>query len=160
LRAELEEALMLVLAAEAHDVFDPGAVVPTAIEDDDLAAGGELLDVALHEELALLTIRRGWQGNHAKHARADALGEGLDGAALPRRIAAFEHDDDPRAGILHPILQVAKLDLKLVHLLLVVLALQLAVVGFVLPLAGVIFVLRLAVVFCRLLESHGIHPST
>src|SRR3954453_17416198 len=36
-RAVLEEALVLLLGAKTHDVLDAGAVVPAAIENDDLA---------------------------------------------------------------------------------------------------------------------------
>ena len=36
-RAELEEALVLLGRAEAHDVLDAGAIVPAAVEDHDLA---------------------------------------------------------------------------------------------------------------------------
>ena len=53
LRAELQETLMLLLGAKSHDVFDAGAVVPAAIEDDDLAGRRKLLDIALHEHLRL-----------------------------------------------------------------------------------------------------------
>ena len=41
-----QELLVLMLAAIAHHPLDAGAVVPTAVEEDDLAAGrqmGELL---------------------------------------------------------------------------------------------------------------------
>src|SRR5262245_33017303 len=48
LRAQVEKTAMLGLAAKAHDVFDAGAVVPAAVEDDDLAGGRETLHVALH----------------------------------------------------------------------------------------------------------------
>ena len=59
LRAKLQEALVLLLAAESHDVFDAGAVVPAAVEDHDLARCRELLDVALHEQLRLFAVRGG-----------------------------------------------------------------------------------------------------
>ena len=50
-RAELEEALVLLGRAEAHDVLDACAIVPAAIEDDDFAASGETFDVALYVHL-------------------------------------------------------------------------------------------------------------
>src|SRR6201982_3892759 len=58
LRAKLEEALVLFLGAEAHDVFHAGTIVPAAIEDHDLAGGGKEFHVALDEHLALLPIGR------------------------------------------------------------------------------------------------------
>ena len=61
--------------AEAHDVFDAGAVVPAAVEDHDLAAGRKVLDVALHVHLALLAVGRRRQRHDAEDARADPLGD-------------------------------------------------------------------------------------
>ncbi len=75
----------------------PGAVVPAAIEDDDLAGRREVLHVALHVHLALLAIRRRRQRHEAEDARADALGDRLDRAALAGGVAPLE-DHDRRAG--------------------------------------------------------------
>jgi len=47
-----EEAAVRFLGDEAHRVFDAGAIVPAAIEYDDLARGGKAFDVALNEHLA------------------------------------------------------------------------------------------------------------
>src|ERR1700716_2519926 len=112
---------VLALGAESHHVFDAGAVVPAAIEDDDLAGRRKPFDVALHEQLRLLAIRRRRQRDRAKDPRAYALGQGLDGAALAGGIAPLEHDDDARALRFDPILQMAELDLKPAQLLLVIL---------------------------------------
>src|SRR5262245_13501751 len=90
LRRELEEALVLVLVAKAHDIFDPGPVVPTAVEDHDFPGSGKELNIALHEHLRLLAVGRGRQSNHAKHARAHPLGQGLDGSTLTGGIAPLE----------------------------------------------------------------------
>src|SRR6516225_4080690 len=111
LRAKLEKTSVLLLRAKSHNVFDAGAVVPAAIEDHDLAACRELLDVALHEHLCFLTIRGGRQGHHPIHPRAHALGDSLDGSTLAGGIAPFEHDDDARSRFFDPILQMTKLDL-------------------------------------------------
>src|SRR5262252_3121613 len=102
---------MLRLGAKSHHVFDAGAVVPAAIEDHDLARSRKLLDVALHEHLRLFSVRRSGKRRHAKHARAHALADGLDGSALAGGIASLEHDDDARSLVFDPILQMAKLDL-------------------------------------------------
>src|SRR5262249_25586487 len=58
------------------------------------------------------------------YARAHALGYGLDGSALAGGVAPLEHDDDARSLVLDPILQLAKLDLKLAQFLLVGFALH------------------------------------
>ena len=110
LRTQLQEALVFGRRAEAHDVFDAGAVVPAAVEDHDLAAGRELLRYSAAGTAAIFSpIGRRGQGDDAKHARADLLGQGLDGAALAGGIAAFEQDDDPEFLRLHPFLEMAKL---------------------------------------------------
>src|SRR5262249_28764652 len=124
LRTELQEATMLLLGAEAHDIFDTGAVVPAAIEDDDLAACRVLLDITLDEHLGLLAIGGRRQSHGAEHARTHALGDGLDRPALAGRVASFEYDDDPTAGVLHPVLQMTEVDLELVQFLLIGLALH------------------------------------
>src|SRR5262249_22120954 len=105
-------------------VFDAAPVVPAAVEDHDLAGGRKLLQITLDEHLRLLPIRRRRQRHGAKDARAHALGEGLDSPALAGRIAPFEHDDDPGAALLDPVLQVAEFDLELAQLLLIGLALH------------------------------------
>ena len=100
------------LGAVAHHPLDAGAVVPAAVEDQHLAGGGQLLDVALHVELGLLAVGRRRQGDDAEHPRADLLGQALDHAALAGGVAALEEDDDAGAARLHPGLQVGDLDLK------------------------------------------------
>ena len=119
---ELEEPPMLLGRAEAHDVFDAGAVVPAAVEDHDLAAGRKVLDVALDVHLALLAVRRRGQGDDAKDARAHPLGDRLDGSALAGSVATLENDDDPLVLLLDPGLEMAKLLLQLAELLLISLA--------------------------------------
>ena len=95
--AELEEALVLLVGAEAHDVLDAGAVVPAPVEDDDFARGGEMLHVPLQVHLRLLAVRWGRQRHDPEDARADALGDRLDRAALAGAVAPLEHDDDAQA---------------------------------------------------------------
>ena len=97
-RAQAQEAVALLLGAEAHHVLDAGAVVPAAVEDDDLARGGEVLQVALEVDLALFAVRRRRQRDDAKDARTDALGDRADGAALAGGVAAFEARSRP-AGL-------------------------------------------------------------
>src|SRR4029453_10685469 len=126
-RADVEEPVVLLPRAEAEYVLDARAVVTASVEDHDLPRGREVREIALHVHLALLPVRRRRQRHYPEHAWADALGEGLDRAALAAGVAALEHDHDPLAGGLHPLLQVAELDLQLTHLLLVALRAQLVV---------------------------------
>src|SRR5262249_7947271 len=112
-RAQFEKAAMLLFRAKPHDAFHARAVVPTAIEDDDFSGGGEMLDVALHVHLSFLSVRRSGKRHHAEDARADALRDGLDRAALSCPIAALHHQDDALPLGFHPILELAEFHLKL-----------------------------------------------
>src|SRR6516225_3604040 len=116
---------MFRLGAETHHIFDAGAVVPAAVEDDDFSCGREMFDVTLHEYLGLLPV--GWrrQRDDAEDPRADTSGDRLDRAALASGVAALEDDDDAQPLGLHPVLQMAELDLQLVQFLLIGLALHL-----------------------------------
>src|SRR4029453_11639168 len=107
---------------------DAGAIVPTAVENHDLAARWKLLDVALHKHLRLFPVRRSRESHHSKHARAHPLSDGLDGSALAGGIGPLEHDDDTRSLVLDPILYMTKLDVKLAQFLFI---------GFALHLSGV-----------------------
>src|SRR5699024_2339497 len=57
-RGLVQEAAVLLRRAEAHDALNAGAVVPGAVEDDDLARGRQLLHVALEVPLAGLARGR------------------------------------------------------------------------------------------------------
>ena len=120
LRANLEEALMLLLGAEAHDMFHAGPVVPTAVEDHDLACRRKVREIALDIHLRLFAVR--WSRAAQRPGTCAGLTRSVmrpDGAAFAGRIAALEHDDDPLAGRLHPILKKAQLGLEFAQLLLV-----------------------------------------
>ena len=56
-----QEPVVLLLGAEAHHSFDPGAVVPGPVEQHDLALRGQVLDVALEVPLAPLALGRAGQ---------------------------------------------------------------------------------------------------
>ncbi len=105
---KLEEALVLRGVDEAHHIFDAGAIVPATVEDHDFAAGGKARNVALDIHLALFAVARRRQRHDAEDARADALGDRLDRAALAGRVAALEYDDDPRFVRFDPVLQSGK----------------------------------------------------
>ena len=133
-RRQLEEVLVLLVGAEAHHALDAGAVVPGAVEQDDLARGGKAGHVALDVELALLAVRGCRQRHVLEHARAAALGDPLDHAALAGRVAALEDHDHPRPLGHRPGLQPGQLDLEPVQLRLERLARQLDVIPGGIPL--------------------------
>ncbi len=65
LRARAEELLVPLLAAEAHHPLDAGAVVPAAVEQHDLAGGGQVRHVALEVPLRALALVGRRQRHHA-----------------------------------------------------------------------------------------------
>src|SRR5579864_865335 len=126
------ELLVVLLRAEPHHPLDAGAVVPRAVEHDDLARRGQVRDVPLQVPLRLLALTRPGQRHHRGPARVQVLGEPLDRPALAGRIAALEHDYDPLPGGLHPVLQLDELDLERALEVLVLAARHLLVVRVVL----------------------------
>ena len=124
-RHHVQELLDQFLRGEAHDALHAGAVVPAAVEDDDLAGRRQVRQVALHVHLSLLAVGGRGQRNRPEDPRADALGDGLDRAALAGAVAALEDDADLQALVLDPLLQLDQLAVQLRELLGVGLARQL-----------------------------------
>ena len=83
-----------LIGAESHDLLDAPAVVPAAIEEDDLAGGREMHHVALVVELRLLAVAGGRQRHDPKHPRTDPLLDSLDDSTLASRITSLKDDDD------------------------------------------------------------------
>jgi hypothetical protein len=100
-----EELFILLVRAEAHHAFDAGAVVPAAVEQHDLAGGGQVCHVALEVPLGAFAVVGRGQRRHAADARVQALRDALDHAALAGSVASFEDDDDLVPGGGHPALQ-------------------------------------------------------
>ena len=122
---------MLLFRAKAHYVFDARAVIPAAIEDHDLTRRGKVLHVTLQIDLRFLAIRGRWEGDNAENPRTNALGNGLDRAALSRAIAALENDNNAQPLGPYPFLQLAEFDLKFVQFLFVFLTLEFRLPGVV-----------------------------
>jgi hypothetical protein len=89
-RALAHEFEVVVGRAEAHDPLDARAVVPGAVEEDDLAGRRQVLDVALEIPLRASRSVGLVQRHHARAARIQMFHEALDGAALAGRVAALE----------------------------------------------------------------------
>ena len=81
---------MLMFVDKSHHVFDARPVVPTSIEDDDLAGGGKVRNVALNIHLALFTIARRRQSDYTENAWTHSFRDGLDCSALAGRITALK----------------------------------------------------------------------
>src|SRR4029079_11313892 len=119
LRAAAQELLVLLLGAVAHHPLDVRAVVPAAVEQDHLTGSREVLDVALEVPLGALALARLGQRDHADRARAGALGDPLDDAALAGRAPALEDHQHLEPLGLYPVLQQPELFLEPLHLRLV-----------------------------------------
>src|SRR6478752_6681553 len=104
---------MLLFGAKSHDVLDASAVVPTAIEDDDLTGRGKMRNVALEVHLRLFPARRCRKRDNAKYPRAYPVGDGFDCTPLAGGVAPLENDDDPQSLVLDPVLQPTELNLQL-----------------------------------------------
>ncbi|MPN05705.1 hypothetical protein SDC9_152958 [bioreactor metagenome] len=103
---------VFILRAKAHHAFHARAVVPTAVQQHDLAARRQVLHITLEVPLALLGGRWFLQRHHARAAWVQVLHEALDRAALARRVASLEDDDQALAGFLHPGLELEQLHLQ------------------------------------------------
>src|SRR5258706_495340 len=86
-RAVLEKVLCLVVGAEAHHPLDQRSVVPTAIEDHDLARGRKVRNITLNVNLRFLAVGRSGQRDDPEHARTHTLGYAFDDTALSSGIA-------------------------------------------------------------------------
>src|SRR4030095_3304251 len=93
-RAKFEEVAVLCFGAEPHDILHAGAVVPTAVKNDDLPGRWKMLHITLDVQLRLLAVRRSRQSHDAKYPRAHALCDRFDGSPLAGAIAPFQTSDE------------------------------------------------------------------
>src|SRR5262249_51276181 len=111
--------------AESHDALDSGAVVPTAVEEDDLTCCRKVRQVALDVELRFLALGGGRQRDDAKHPGAYPFCDRLDDATLAGGIATLEDHHDSQSLVLYPQLEFHELAVQLLHMRLVLLVLHL-----------------------------------
>src|SRR3954465_2218978 len=107
----MEEFLVLLVRAEAHDALDAGAIVPAAVEQHDFAAGGKMGHVALEIPLGAFALVGSRQRGDPADPRVKALGDALDDPALAGGVAALEEDDHLELFVLDPVLQLHQLAL-------------------------------------------------
>ncbi len=118
-RALPKEPVVLRGGAETQHALHAGAVVPAAVEQDDLACGRQLLHVPLEVPLRGLALGGLGQRDVLGDARVRVLHDALDHAALARRVASLEDHRDPGARLDDPLLHLHELFLQPVELLLV-----------------------------------------
>ena len=112
LGAAVQECAIFLFRAKSHHPLDPGTVVPGAVENDDLARGGQMRDVALKIPLRLFAFGRGRQRHDMTDPGVERLGDALDRASFACGVAALEDDRDTVARCLDPFLQLDQFDLK------------------------------------------------
>src|SRR5688572_16251827 len=104
---------MLLRRAKSHDILHAGAVVPTAVENNDLPRRGKVGHISLNIHLRFLPIGGRRQRHHAEYAGTDTFRDGANRPALPGAIASFKQDNDPKSLMLDPFLEPAEFSLKL-----------------------------------------------
>ena len=125
-RRVAQECGDLRIAGEPHHLLDAGAVVPAAVEQHDLAGGGQVRRVALEVPLGGFALGRLRQRRDPALARIEVAADGIDRAALAGGVAAFEHHHQSTPGVQQPARRVRQLDLHRFQQGLVLLALELA----------------------------------
>ena len=93
-RAQFQKAIALLLVHKAHNALNTRAIVPTAVEDYDLAGRRKPLDVALDVHLRLFAVGRRGERYHSKYPRANPLGQRFDCAAFAGGVAPLKDDND------------------------------------------------------------------
>src|SRR5271166_3511282 len=124
-RTEFHKPNDLLLGAKPHHALNPGAVVPTAIENNYFSSRRKMRDVALDVHLRLFSLGRRRQCNESKHSRANPFRNALYDPALPCRITPFEDHNDLQSLVLHPQLQFDELGLQLCQMTFELLVLEL-----------------------------------
>ncbi len=121
--------MVFVIGAEAHDPFDAGTVVPTSIEADHFAGGGEILDVALEVPLGSFAFGGLCERLDSTNTWIEILGDPLDRAAFSCSVATFEDHDNLETLGLNPLLELDQLNLEVRQLLVVLRLLELWLLG-------------------------------
>ena len=116
-------------------MLHPGAVVPAAVQQHDLASGRKVRHITL--EVPLRAFAVGWlgQGNGTAHARVERAGDGGDDTPLARRVAAFDDHQEPLTRVLQPARHIVELHLQWSQFFKVFTLAQLARLGLVATIA-------------------------
>jgi hypothetical protein len=82
LRHHAQKFLALRLSTKTHHPRDAGAIVPTAVEQNDLASSREVRNIALEIRLRALALVGRGKGGYSANARIKALADAFDYSAL------------------------------------------------------------------------------
>ncbi|OFC32717.1 hypothetical protein BAE27_10335 [Acidithiobacillus caldus] len=128
-RSLAHEFLIFQFAAETHDPFHAGPVVPGAVEEYHFTGGGQLLHITLEVPLSALFFRGFFQGHDPRPTGIEVLHEALDGATLAGGVATLENHDHPLSRLLDPGLKLEQFHLQAIFLALVLAACHAVPVG-------------------------------
>ena len=109
-----------LLAAKAHHVLNPGAVIPAAIEEHHLARGRKMSNISLKVPLRLFALGGRAQRHHPANAGVERFSNALDGPTLAGRIPAFKKHHHAQIFVANPFLQLDQLNLQAAQFALVV----------------------------------------
>ncbi len=123
-RRLLQKRLVLRVGAIAHHPFHAGAVVPTAVHQDQFAAGRQMRHIALEIPLRAFAVVGLRQRHHPALARVEMAGDGLDHAALAGGVAAFHQHQGALIGVAQPARHADQLQLQRCQQLFIGLAFQ------------------------------------
>src|SRR5579871_4977116 len=124
-RTYFEESLVFFVRAKPHHPLNAETVIPTPVENNDLAPCWEMFEISLKINLCTLPLGRSRKSNHPKNAGAHSLSDPFDDAAFASRVSAFKDHDNFRSRMLYPQLQFDQLCMELGDLLFVFFALEL-----------------------------------
>src|SRR5215471_1034563 len=124
---------MLLFGAKAHDLLDPGAVIPRTVEEDDLPGRRQVHDVTLEIPLPTLTLGRDIERDDPRGSGIKMLHETLYSTALAGGVTAFKDNDNTLARILDPVLQLEQFHLQQSLQMIVFIAAQSLGIGILLP---------------------------
>src|SRR3989338_7713551 len=111
-RHSAEEFLVLVFVAKSHHFFNTGAVVPTAVEKNDLTSRRQMGHITLKIPLAALPLTGRRKCGHPADTRIQPLGDALDYPSFAGCVTAFKKDDYFELLVHDPVLQLDQLALK------------------------------------------------
>jgi hypothetical protein len=113
----LKNSSSVRFSAKAHQSLNPSAIIPAAVEQNDLTGARKLRDVALETPLGTLPLGRRCQYHRSTDARVKRSSHSPDRAAPARCIAALKQHDDFEFFAQHTVLELHELVLQSQHFL-------------------------------------------
>ena len=101
-------------------MLDARAVVPASVEQNHLARGRQVGDVALEVPLRSFSLGRRRKRHDPDIPRVEQRSHALDDATFAGRVASFKENDHPQPTMPDPLLELHQLDLEPAELFFVV----------------------------------------